>query len=708
MTQTAKVFSGSKEGKVKYPYDAMVYIDGTNVIAINKEGNTIKRGVAGTDDTTVIQAAINGYGTTYISSGAYYINCPILLVSNKTVFGDGWETKLYTTATFVGMPGSCNAIFRNTTVDGNVVIDINITIRDLYLNCNATKSIGTDASGIFMRGVGNVLIDCVYAEHCKYFGVFISTTNTGGVATGRSYNCTISNCYVNDTEYDCIAYTSDYGKLINNYATKSGAYGCCLEESDHCIVSGNICYDNYGGVRSTNFSHGYSNYNTICNNVVHTVTEHGIFLSGSFSVVDGNTVYSGGAVGADNSGISIYGSNRSVVSNNTISGTKFLYGIRDSGSYNLVSGNYVVGVQRGISPCGSSGSAYISNVARNCSVHGIAFYSSPTNILVANNVVTNDEGATHGAIYGYNQGGRIYICNNYVPDSSHTYSGFFELMPDVVLVNNIFGFGTSGRSVFESSENTVSNNIGYVSISETRCSLDNILEKLGSPRLLCPCAQNSGTSISDYTRNNNTLTAQASVATWHSSKGRATYYNFNGSSHYLYRTNDTDFDFGNSVTDSAFSLVVAVNPDNITSRQIIGKWDVNNLREWRLFFDASGYPTLQLYDESVDKYIGRQYQTAFTTGSWKILVTTYDGSGICAGCKIYIDGVQLDDADYTDAGYVAMEAVSANLTIGALKNAAAYSEYYDGKMTWIGIAAKELSPDEVWSLTQRLKGVLGI
>jgi len=127
-----------------------------------------------------------------------------------------------------------------------------------------------------------------------------------------------------------------------------------------------------------------------------------------------------------------------------------------------------------------------------------------------------------------------------------------------------------------------------------------------------------------------------------------------------------------------------------------------------LFFDASGYPTLQLYDESVDKYIGRQDQTAFTTGSWKILVTTYDGSGICAGCKIYIDGVQLDDADYTDAGYVAMEAVSANLTVGALKNAAAYSEYYDGKMTWIGVAAKELSADEVWSLTQRLKGVLGI
>lgn len=235
-----------------------------------------------------------------------------------------------------------------------------------------------------------------------------------------------------------------------------------------------------------------------------------------------------------------------------------------------------------------------------------------------------------------------------------------------------------------------------------------VLEIMSSARLLIPCDTHTGTTIYDFTRNANNLTASSSVFNIVGNVGYTWYYNFNGSSHYLYRANDTDFDFGNSTTDSAFSVVVAINPDSSTSRFLIGKWDANNAREWRLFLDASGYPTLQLYDESVDKYIGRQDQTAFTTGSWKILVATYDGSGICAGCKVYIDGVQLDDADYTDAGYVAMEAVTANLMVGALKNAAAYSEYYDGKMTWIGIAAKELSADEVWSLTQRLKGVLGI
>ena len=249
--------------------------------------------------------------------------------------------------------------------------------------------------------------------------------------------------------------------------------------------------------------------------------------------------------------------------------------------------------------------------------------------------------------------------------------------------------------------------VGY--LEQLNLHTDVVLEKLGTPRLLVPCIDTTGTTITDYTRNLNNLTAVSSVVDWFNLlHDKMIYYDFNGTAHYLYRANDTDFDFGNAATDDAFSIVCCVNPDDVTSRQIIGKWDDNNQREWRLFFDANGYPTLQLYDESADTYIGRQDQTAFTTGSWQVIVATYDGSGINAGCKIYIDGVQLDDADYDNGVYVAMEAVTANLMVGALKNAAAYSEYYDGKMTWIGVAAKELSADEVWSLTQRLKGVLGI
>jgi len=262
-------------------------------------------------------------------------------------------------------------------------------------------------------------------------------------------------------------------------------------------------------------------------------------------------------------------------------------------------------------------------------------------------------------------------------------------------------------------------NVGMI----PKANISSILDLLGDTRLLCPIyftPANDGLvdksriwkHAYDYSKNSNHLECPYFLfldnLIGEIFIGESLYLNFDGTSQRFYQTNNTDFDFGDAATDDAFSVVCCVNPDDVTSRFILGKWDDNNQREWRLFFDANGYPTMQLYDESADTYIGRQDQTAFTTGSWQVLVATYDGSGINAGCKIYIDGVQLDDADYDNGVYVAMEAVTANLMVGALKNAAVYSEYYDGKMTWIGVAAKELSADEVWSLTQRLKGVLGI
>ncbi len=88
-------------------------------------------------------------------------------------------------------------------------------------------------------------------------------------------------------------------------------------------------------------------------------------------------------------------------------------------------------------------------------------------------------------------------------------------------------------------------------------------------RLLSPFAEITGTSITDYSPLGNTLTASASVATWYGFQGKATYYDFDGTAKYLYRNDDADFTFN----DDAFSVVVAVSPDNVTSRTIIGKWD---------------------------------------------------------------------------------------------------------------------------------------
>jgi hypothetical protein len=271
------------------------------------------------------------------------------------------------------------------------------------------------------------------------------------------------------------------------------------------------------------------------------------------------------------------------------------------------------------------------------------------------------------------------------------------------ITNNIVSFPPNANN----------SGIGAINVNLIRPEMNSILELLGDARLLLPQVEITGTSITDYTRRANTCTASTSVETWYGFQGRATYYDYNGTSYYLYRADDADFTFGNSLVDSAFSVVALVSPDDVTGRTIIGKWDETAaapLREWRLYFDASGYPTFVCYDESVDKYIGRQDQTAFATTAnlWRVIIVTYSGSATCAGIKIYIDGVQLDDADVTDAGYVAMEDLGSQLYVGCKFGAAARDTYYDGKLTWPCVTAKELSADEAWAITQRLKGVLGI
>lgn len=643
------------------PYDAMVYIDGGRVYAVDRIGEVIAKGAAGTDDRVVIQGALTYLstgGTLYIDTGNYVI----------------------TTS------GTHNAI----TLTG---VD-NITV---ILDANATFTPST-----------------TYDYNIFYFHECDNLHISGGVFNG------LCGSNVNDNDaYRNFILIGDCDKVtisdIYGYDIPTGII--CLGGTTGCVVR-NIT--GYGlGSAEAHFIHlhgypvGVSSFDDINEDI--TICECNL---------DGNIP---AVLDTNNSAIAAWGTNtRLTIANNKIieSGEYGIYVYEAFPPYQttdlIINGNTVIGHKWGIQVHAVTSAPYVvitSNVIKGATERSCNLYG---HVVLEGNII---DGGTYAVVATLvNTSGSIVCTGNEFNNQTYRNAHFISL-PYVLATDNM-GTCSSTYSLRIESCGTVlvDNNVFNKAMYETGTSFKygaNDISKnirpviawvsdiLGTPKLIAPCYNTSGTTVTDYSRLSNSLTTSATL-TWYMFQGESCYYEFNGTSHYLYRNNDTDFDFGNSVTDSAFSLVVAVNPDNVTSRQIIGKWDVNNLREWRLFFDASGYPTLQLYDESIDKYIGRQDQTAFTTGTWKILVATYDGSGICAGCKIYIDGVQLDDADYTDAGYVAMEAINANLTVGALKNAAAYSEYYDGKMTWIGVAAKELSADEVWSLTQRLKGVLGI
>lgn len=76
----------------KRDYDAMVFIDGTDVVAIDSDGSVIDHGTAGTDDSTVIQAAIDNVpskGKLIIGPGTYIPSSYFEITSSIDIVGYG-------------------------------------------------------------------------------------------------------------------------------------------------------------------------------------------------------------------------------------------------------------------------------------------------------------------------------------------------------------------------------------------------------------------------------------------------------------------------------------------------------------------------------------------------------------------------------------------------------------------------------------------
>lgn len=87
------IYSDISSASRKQPYDAMVYLDKGKVIAVDSNGKVIATGTAGTDDATVIQAAINNIsGGTISLYGNFTLSAQITAVKNLTFVGIGRPT----------------------------------------------------------------------------------------------------------------------------------------------------------------------------------------------------------------------------------------------------------------------------------------------------------------------------------------------------------------------------------------------------------------------------------------------------------------------------------------------------------------------------------------------------------------------------------------------------------------------------------------
>ena len=114
-----------------------------------------------------------------------------------------------------------------------------------------------------------------------------------------------------------------------------------------------------------------------------------------------------------------------------------------------------------------------------------------------------------------------------------------------------------------------------------------------------------------------------------------------GVNEYVTITDSNSLSFGNSSTDSAFSISAWINMVDATSFNIFSKQDItNDIREY--VFQSDGTDKLKLflfYDDS-SKSIASATTATVTSleNTWAHVVATYSGNSAVSGINLYING----------------------------------------------------------------------
>jgi len=170
---------------------------------------------------------------------------------------------------------------------------------------------------------------------------------------------------------------------------------------------------------------------------------------------------------------------------------------------------------------------------------------------------------------------------------------------------------------------------------------------------------------------------------------------FDGASYYVDLGNSTDFSFSDGSQDEPFSLCAWIKCDDNARFRVLSKDNgAASSQEWLLATDAGGNLNVYLIDGG--QFRGREYATPLPENEWIHVASTYDGSGganFRLGLKLYVNGVQVDNADYGFGGYVAMDTTTNNVFIGRYG-----TSYSDGKIADARIYDAELSSTDIASI----------
>lgn len=327
------------------------------------------------------------------------------------------------------------------------------------------------------------------------------------------------------------------------------------------------------------------------------------------------------------------------------------------------------------------------------------------------NALTSHEGSWTHIVVTYDGGtdqNEIYLYVNGSDDSGDAYlTGTYVAMNDS---NGVFDIGgTSSAYYFQGKINNIQligkelsstevselYNAGNISKAQSLSFFSNIVSNWDFN-------EGTGTTANDLIGGNNgTLT---NGPTWSkdipwdgSSVKQANNYSldFDGANDYISIPYSADLTFGDSSTDSPFSISARFKCDNIKYFRILSKYDGTDY-EYLLTTNPTGLLTFAIYDTTgTTNQIYIRYGTPITVSTWYHVLVTYDASGVNTGLKMYLNGVDLGTL-YSAGTYTAMHNLNTPLDIGRLD--APSNGYANGHIKEVGIWNKVISANEAASI----------
>ncbi len=178
---------------------------------------------------------------------------------------------------------------------------------------------------------------------------------------------------------------------------------------------------------------------------------------------------------------------------------------------------------------------------------------------------------------------------------------------------------------------------------------------------------------------------------------------------YLLGEDSTDYDPGDGTTDEPFSIGCWVLPYDITSVDIMAKYDTNSQRTWKLGVNGSNKVTFEQFDENATASEIFVSTTSITANQWTMLTWVYDGGETAPVIAFYQNTTVDATVDTTETNtYVAMENNAAKLTIGASLATDNPASMFNGRIALPFIAGKQLTSANVTTIYGAGRVLLGI